>query len=843
MMNREIYPQDLAPEMPLPPLRVMQSVRDHVAKNALSMVDWANHKPANKGQKPKVGGHQASSMSSVDLLCALYLHALKPGDRLAVKPHAAPILYSLMHLMGQLPREQMYELREYKGPQPYPTELKNPRFVDYTTSSEALGVACTIYDAYGAKHHNRALPKRPPVTATYWAHCGDGELTEGQIDESLYDAGRWRLDNLVWIVDLNRQSLDRVMDDSGHLHTWVRKKFEGQGWHVLEARWGSRAEALFARPGGDALKTFLDGLDDGLLQPLFIARESQVRAVLRGDVQSPSIADRSTQYLLDLYRERVLVPASIREGLIRLVADLPEPAPDDRDGPLLSGMRHLGGHDLELLCLRYAEALQSDRPVCVIAHTIKGYETSAAAHPENHGGLLPSEEVAAWGLDRGLAPDPFPVPTDARALSLLETRAAALYPDALHEYVAPPVDVRAATADIPFRARSVVSSGEAFQSLNLALLKSDLAPYLQFGAPDVGQTTHLGVVIKQTGVFSPRDLPDSLAFLREGSGLSFDWRPESTGQFHAFGIAEGNAMLWAYAFGRRKKHIEGKLPVLPIVTVYDKFFERGFNQLDYAVYSNARFIAVGTPSGTGLSRETATHQSLQTLRMMMDLPGILAYEPAFAADLHAIYLHALSCLWDPDGEAFYLRLTTQPLEQPSTLPEDHAARAIRGAYWLIGEDERAPAPHGPEVRFVASGRKLKEVREAAALLHADGIGSRILNVTSYEALWRDWDAYANDPTSWDDPDRTYYLHDLFAEDDLNLPLIIVGDHVPSVAEWLPTALQRVVGHRFLGPRRNGEAGALPDIDHLHGMATSDIVSAARHEIAWRARHGLGARVR
>jgi pyruvate dehydrogenase E1 component len=823
---------------------ILQSLRDHVAKGALSMIDWANHKPANRGQKPKIGGHQASSMSSVDLLCALYLHALKPGDRLAVKPHAAPVLYALMHLLGQLPRSAMYELREFKGPQPYPTELKNPGFVDYTTSSEALGVACTIYDAYGAKHHDRALAKplsRAPVAATYWAHCGDGELTEGQIDESLYDAGRWRLDNLVWIVDLNRQSLDRVMDDSGHLHDWARRKFEGQGWQVLEARWGSRAEALFDRPGGDALKRYLEGLDDALFQPLLIAREAQLHAVLRGDTQSPSIADRGTQYLLDLYRERVLIDAETRAGLQRLVADLPEPAPDVREGPLSQGIRHLGGHDLALLCDRFAEARRADRPVCLIAHTVKGYETSAAAHPENHGGLLPSDEVAAWGLDRGLPPDDlFPVPTDAPSTALLKSRAEALFPDALHAYAAPPIDVRTALADVPFRGRSVVSSGEAFQSVNLALLKSDLAPYLQFGAPDVGQTTHLGVVIKQTGVFAPRDLPDALAFMRESNGLAFDWRPEATGQFHAFGIAEGNAMLWAYAFGRRKKLIEGKVPLLPVVTVYDKFFERGFNQLDYAVYSNARFIAVGTPSGTGLSRETATHQSLQTLRMMMDLPGILAYEPAFAADLHAIYLHALTRLWDPDGEAFYLRLTTQPLEQPATLPPDHAERAVRGAYWLIGDDERDGLD---QVRFVASGRKLKEVREAAALLHAEGIGSRILNVTSYEALWRDWDAFANSPDAWDAPEKSYYLHDLFAEDDLNLPLIIVGDHVPSVAEWLPSALQRIRGHRFLGPRRNGEAGALTDIDRLHGMATSDIVHAARQEVAWRRRHGLGAPAR
>jgi len=813
-------------------LHAMQVARDHVAKGALSMIDWANHKPANRGHKPKVGGHQASSMSSVDLLSALYLHTLHPGDRLAVKPHAAPVLYSLMHLMGLLPREQMERLREYKGPQPYPTELKNPLFVDYTTSSEALGVACTIYDAYGAKHHDRALAGplgRSPVKATYWAHCGDGELTEGQIDESLYDAGRWRLDNLVWIVDLNRQSLDRVMDDSGHLHAWVEAKFAGQGWQVQHARWGARATALFARPGGDALRAWVEGLDDALFQPLLMATDAQLRAILRGEVASDH---GPTRRLLSLYAQYTKTDDTTRAGLTRLVAETADLA-------LPQALGHLGGHDLALLCDLFAHARSSDRPVCIIAHTVKGYETSAAAHPENHGGLLTTEEVTAWGIaDKALpAGSPYPIPAASTpAAALIAERRKALFPQDLHAYVAPPIDVRKALSDLPFRARSVVSSGEAFQSINLALLKTAAAPYLQFGAPDVGQTTHLGVVIKQTGVFAPRDLPDTLAFLRDDNQLAFDWRPEPTGQFHSFGIAEGNVMLWAYAFGRRKKQIEGKLPLLPVVTVYDKFFERGFNQIDYAVYSNARFIAVGTPSGTGLSRETATHQSMQTLRMMMDLPGILAYEPAFAADLHAIYLHALSQLWDDDGEAVYLRLTTQPLDQPTELPVDHAERAVRGAYWLIGDDVRV-GTRG-EVLLVASGRKLKEVRQAAAELATAGIGSRILNVTSYEALWRDWDRFANDAAAWDDPNRSYYLHDLFAEGDLNLPLLIVGDHGPSVAEWLPTALLRVAHHRFLGPRKNGETGDLASIDAHHGMGVADIVRVANEELAWRERHGI-----
>ncbi len=829
-------------ELPDPArLAAYQDIRDHVAKGALSMIDWANHKPANAGRKPKVGGHQASSMSSVDLLCALYLHCKRPQDRVAVKPHAAPVLYSLMHLLGVLEPHQMRELRELGGPQPYPTKLKSPRFVDYTTSSEALGVCAAIYDAYGAVHQSRALTQQvgaAPVDARYWAHCGDGELTEGQCDESLYDAGRWGLDNIVWVVDLNRQSLDRVMDDWGRLDAWVRGKFTGQGWEVLELRWGSRAEALFSVRGGDALRSVIEALPDALFHPLLMLDGSAQRQVLLGgtDHNDPAVV-----HALQWFARRLEATDAQRAG-IRRVLDA------TGDDALRAGLTHLGGHDLAALITTFQRAAcVAGRPTVVVAHTLKGYETSAAGHPENHGMLLPAAEVVAWGVTAGGARrglpvgEPFPVPARGTdAARVLAEVAAPWHDDAAHAWApAPHADLRGQLASVALARRRRASTGDFFQSLNLALLRTELAPWLQFAAPDVGQTTHLGPVIKATGVFSPREVPDAFGWLREAKRSTFDWRPEDTGQFHALGIAEGNAMLWAYAFGRRRKVAEGKQPLLPVVTVYDKFFERGFNQLDYATYSSGRFIAVGTPSGTGLSRETATHQSLGTLRMLMDLPGIIAYEPAFGADLHAIYLHALGQLWDADGEAVYLRLTTQPIAQPDELPVDHATAAVRGAWWLVGEDDRPPQPGRASVVFVASGRKVAQAREAAAQLAAeDGVGSRILNVTSYEALWRDWDAWADDPTAWDDPKRSYYLHDLFGEAELNAPMIITGDHLPSAAEWLPGALQRLRGARFCGPRRNGEAGDLEAIDRLHGMSTADLVAAARAEIAWREANGV-----
>src|SRR5213596_4317038 len=67
------------------------------------MIHNANHvRPSRDGLK--VGGHQASSASVATLMTALYLDVMRPQDRVAVKPHAAPVFHALQYLLGQQTR-------------------------------------------------------------------------------------------------------------------------------------------------------------------------------------------------------------------------------------------------------------------------------------------------------------------------------------------------------------------------------------------------------------------------------------------------------------------------------------------------------------------------------------------------------------------------------------------------------------------------------------------------------------------------------------------------------------------------------------------------------------------
>lgn len=82
------------------------------------MIHNANHiRP--KADGIKVGGHQASSASMVSIMTALYFSALRPEDRVAVKPHASPIFHAMHYLMGNQTREKMENFRGFGGVQSY----------------------------------------------------------------------------------------------------------------------------------------------------------------------------------------------------------------------------------------------------------------------------------------------------------------------------------------------------------------------------------------------------------------------------------------------------------------------------------------------------------------------------------------------------------------------------------------------------------------------------------------------------------------------------------------------------------------------------------------------------
>src|SRR5215472_1378509 len=99
-------------------------------------IHHANH--LRPGDEIKVGGHQASSTSLSTIMTALYFAALRPQDRVAVKPHASPIFHAIQYLMGNQTRDKLDHFRGYKGAQSYPSRTKDADDVDFSTGSVGL---------------------------------------------------------------------------------------------------------------------------------------------------------------------------------------------------------------------------------------------------------------------------------------------------------------------------------------------------------------------------------------------------------------------------------------------------------------------------------------------------------------------------------------------------------------------------------------------------------------------------------------------------------------------------------------------------------------------------------
>ncbi len=247
----------------IPDLAELEAVERRVLWLATRIVDYANRERP-KADELKVGGHQASSASMVSLMTALYLWDLQAEDRVSVKPHASPVLHAIEYLMGRLDPKYLTMLREFGGLQSYPSRTKDPFPVDYSTGSVGIGPAMPLFgaiaDRYVQSHFGSGTGGR------FISLLGDAELDEGNIWEAILESQTRDLGNVLWIVDLNRQSLDRVVPIIKAVE--LEGQFAAAGWQVLELKYGRQLREAYAREGGDLLRRRIDEMPNQLYQSL-----------------------------------------------------------------------------------------------------------------------------------------------------------------------------------------------------------------------------------------------------------------------------------------------------------------------------------------------------------------------------------------------------------------------------------------------------------------------------------------------------------------------------------------------------------------------------------------------
>ena len=179
-------------------------------------------------------GHIGGALSAADFVTALYfdLMQIDPAnpawpdrDRFVLsKGHACPIWYSALAMRGFFPLEELKTLRKNGSRlQGHPSATYLPG-LDTSTGSLGLGFA----QAVGIAMEGKLLQKPYKV----YAVLGDGEINEGIVWESALAAAKYKLDNLVTIVDINNLQLDGTTEDILPMKP-IDTKFRAFGFDVL----------------------------------------------------------------------------------------------------------------------------------------------------------------------------------------------------------------------------------------------------------------------------------------------------------------------------------------------------------------------------------------------------------------------------------------------------------------------------------------------------------------------------------------------------------------------------------------------------------------------------------
>jgi pyruvate dehydrogenase E1 component len=743
---------------------------------ATAMVHHANRMRANPSGV-KVGGHQASSASMVTIMTSLWFGQLRADDRVSVKPHASPVLHAINYLLGELDESYLTRLRDFGGLQSYPSRVKDPDPVDYSTGSVGIGATAPIWGAIARRYVGTHFGGPEGSVGRQYSLVGDAELDEGAVWEAVLDPAVSELGEIVWIVDFNRQSLDRVVPKlaAGRLE----RMFTGAGWQVLTVTFGRLLEELFTRPGGAALRTRILDMSNAEYQRLLRCDATQVRTRLPGD--GPHAAA-----LTDLI-----------DGL--------------DDATLLRAIRNLGGHDIDALRDAYA-AIDDTRPTVIIAYTIKGYGLPIEGHPQNHSSLLTVEQFAALAADVDADTDqPWAAfDADSAAGVLCRQTAAALTRSDPESAAVPQIP-----SDI---GRTPGGTSTTQAALGRALLDltreaPDAAARVVTVSPDVSSTTNLAGWLNKVGVWSTSERRDWFA---DDAETIMHWRETPSGQHIELGIAETNLVGLIGELGTTWSR--WGQPLLPIGVLYDPFVERALEPWSYGIYAGGQSILVGTPSGVTLAAEGGAHQSIKTPSIGLEQPGCVSYEPAFAIDVEWTLLACLARLGRPDGGSAYLRLSTRPVDQRlADVPADPAARERRRRQAVAGGYLLRRADHAT-VTLVGMGAVLPEVLAAADRLGAQGIAADVVCVTSPGLLFAALQARAGrgDGPSW-------ILDQVFPAGRA-APMVTVLDGHPHALAFL-AGVNRVPSIT-LGVSGFGQSGALEEVYRYHGIDADSIVGAA-----------------
>jgi pyruvate dehydrogenase E1 component len=762
-------------------------IQDKVLWISMKMIDYANNHRENL-DGIKIGGHQASSASVVTILTSLFFDFLKAEDKISIKPHASPVLHAIHYLLGNLDKKYLNKLRAFHGLQAYPSRTKDPDRVDFSTGSVGLGAIgpnfAALVNEYVHDHFDGGNNGR------FVSVLGDAELDEGVVWEAIAEPSMADLKNVLWVVDLNRQSLDRVVPGI-RMSAW-RKMFEANNWKVIEAKYGKELQRVFAQEKGELLKNAIDDMPNEVYQRL---------------LRVPA----------DILREWIPKTSKFPKDLEKFIGQW-------NDKELQSLIRNLGGHDFEMLREAFTESDSIEGPRVVFAYTLKGWNLPIVGDPQNHSAMLNSNQMEelreSLNVDIG---DDWPnISEDSEEYNYCKEigesyKRVEEQKSNLNSFEIP--------KEFKHVYRGNMSTQQSFGLVltDISRIGNEISDRVVTVSPDVASSTNLGGWINKVNVWARGDrgiMPQEI------EKRALDWQESPKGKHIELGISENNLFMMLGQLGLSYE-IENQI-LFPIGTVYDPFVRRGLDAFFQGIYSGAKFIVVGTPSGVSLSPEGGAHQSIITPSIGIELPEVDFYEPCFAQELEWIILNSMEKILARD-KSTYLRLSTRRIDQSLfSMPDDFESREIlrkqiiSGAYLII--DRRDDIKYDVNLNVVnifASGVMVPEAIKASNKLIEEGLFANVINVTGAGPLYRSFQASTN--AIFEGGNSNLFINNILSSDDTKAPIVsIVDGHSHSLA-WLGGALKTSIIP--LGVSNFGQSGLPSELYKENNIDSDSIIEA------------------
>jgi transketolase len=179
-------------------------------------------------------GHPGGSLSATEIITTLYFEKMKvfpknpscpDRDKFILgKGHAAPMLYLALAEKGFFSKDELRSFRQLDSMlQGHPCSKETPG-VDASTGPLGLGISAGAGMALAHKLKN--------IDSSVYVIMGDGELQEGIVWEAAMSASKFKLDNLIVILDNNGVQLDGTVEEIMPMLN-IEKKWEAFGWNIL----------------------------------------------------------------------------------------------------------------------------------------------------------------------------------------------------------------------------------------------------------------------------------------------------------------------------------------------------------------------------------------------------------------------------------------------------------------------------------------------------------------------------------------------------------------------------------------------------------------------------------